>query len=134
MVAYTGVLVVLVGIESFLLVTRTDIDVSVNRARGQIFTKMDDGRIGNLYSIKVVNKIREDLAITFKVMDAEVQMIGKQMVVPAGNLQDGEFFVIIPEEDLKKRKTDLILELYNGDKLVHKEPIIFIGPSNNQKH
>ncbi len=134
MVAYTGVLVVLIGIESFLLVTRTDIDVSVNRARGQIFTKMDDGRIGNLYSIKVVNKIREDLPITFKVMDAEVQMIGKQMVVPAGNLKDGEFFVIIPEEDLKKRKTDLILELYNGDKLVHKEPIIFIGPSNNKSH
>jgi polyferredoxin len=127
-------LIVLVGIESFLLATRTDIDVSVNRARGQIFTKMDDTHVGNLYTIKVVNKIREDLPITFKVEGAEVQMIGSQMVVPAGSLKDGEFFVIFSEDDIIKRKTDLTLELYSGEKLIHKEPIIFIGPSNNQNH
>ncbi len=93
---------------------------------------MENDRVSNLYSIKIVNKKREDLPLQLKVQGAEVQIVGRDLFIPAGELIDGEFFVIFPEHEIKKRKSDLILELYSGEHLLHKEPFIFIGPSNNK--
>ncbi|MEY3398945.1 MAG: hypothetical protein RL220_1539, partial [Bacteroidota bacterium] len=131
MVAYTGVLIVLIGIESFLLATRTDLDISVNRARGQIFTRMEDGRVNNLYTIKIINKTRDALPLSFKVSRGEVQMVGSDVIVPAGDLIDTQFFVMIPEKEIQKRKEELTLQLFSDQNLVHSEQIVFIGPANH---
>jgi cytochrome c oxidase accessory protein FixG len=54
MIGYTIFLFLLIGVETFLLATRSDIDVTVMRAKGTLFTTEEDGRISNLYNIHII--------------------------------------------------------------------------------
>ncbi|MDP4954300.1 MAG: cytochrome c oxidase accessory protein CcoG, partial [Flavobacteriales bacterium] len=53
--AYSVVLVGLMVLIGALLITRTDIEATVLRTRGTLFTKMDDATYSNIYDIAVVN-------------------------------------------------------------------------------
>ncbi|RYF81706.1 MAG: 4Fe-4S binding protein, partial [Chitinophagaceae bacterium] len=58
--AYSTVLVALLGFLTFLILSRKDVDATVVRAAGQIYQTQPDGRLSNLYSIKLANKTRKD--------------------------------------------------------------------------
>jgi polyferredoxin len=69
LVGYTVVLVALVALFLFLLFTRSDVQTTLLRAPGALFQQMPNGRISNLYVVKLVNKthreIRSSCARTF---------------------------------------------------------------------
>jgi cytochrome c oxidase accessory protein FixG len=107
MKAYTAVLVVLLGVETFLLTTRSDYDATILRAKGMLYQQQPDDKISNLYTIKLVNKTRQDLPVEIKVenMEAEIQIIGKDLMVKSEAVSEGEFFVIGIYSNHKKIKT-----------------------------
>ncbi len=129
MLAYTAILFVLIGLESFLLVTRSDLDVTVNRARGQIFNRQEDGKVNNIYSFKVINKTRNDMPIELRVSGMEVKMLSGNLIAKADSLITGSFFLLMPEEEIVKRKYDLEVEWWSEGKLMKKEKTTFIGPA-----
>lgn len=130
MIAYSIVLVALIGLESFLLVTRTDVDITINRARGQIFNRQNDGKINNLYTMKIINKTKEDMHLDMVVDGAELVVVGKNQVVKADSMIDGQFFIMMQENTITKRKYDLDIMVYNNGKLLAQKRVNFIGPAN----
>jgi cytochrome c oxidase accessory protein FixG len=120
MKAYTGVLIVLMGIEVFLLTTRSDYDATILRAKGMLYQEQPNDKISNLYTIKLVNKTRQSLPVEIKVENfpAEIQLVGKDLSVKNEGVSEGEFFVILKKSDVKQRKSILEIGVYSNNKKI----------------
>jgi cytochrome c oxidase accessory protein FixG len=83
--AYSFMLIALWGFLTFLIITRKDVEVTVLRTPGQIFQTLEDGRVSNLYSVKLANKTRKDISLKLKLegVDGEIQLISNALKVPA---------------------------------------------------
>ncbi|MDP4666059.1 MAG: cytochrome c oxidase accessory protein CcoG [Flavobacteriaceae bacterium] len=128
--AYSVVLVGLMVLIGALLITRTDIEATVLRTRGTLFTKMDEATYSNIYDIAVVNKTNTDAPIRIEVLEgnAEVQMIGDKLNVEARGEHTGKFMILMKKDQMKRGKNELKLGIYNNDKLEETISTTFIGP------
>jgi hypothetical protein len=113
-----------------MLITRDDVDARVLRTAGQMFQTMPDGRISNLYNIKLVNKTRKEIPVTMKLenMKGEITVVQKDMVVPKESYFQTSFFVKIERQLVVKRKTPIVLGVYQGDKKIETIKTTFLGP------
>ncbi|MDZ4822237.1 MAG: cytochrome c oxidase accessory protein CcoG [Flavobacteriales bacterium] len=128
MFAYTAVLLALVSLEAFLLITRSDVDVTINKVRGQIFTVQEDGQVNNLYQIKIINKTKDDMPIEMRVEGATVKPVGNAMMVKADSLEESEFFILMNANEITHRKNEMVIEFWTNGRLIQKEITTFIGP------
>ncbi|MES2560879.1 MAG: cytochrome c oxidase accessory protein CcoG [Bacteroidota bacterium] len=128
--AYTAVLVLLIGVLVALLVTRKDIDATVMRTPGMLYQIQDSGYVSNLYNIKLINKTHHDIPIQIRLglSKGEVRIVGKALLVNAASEATGTFFIMLPQSELSKRKTTLELELYSGDRKIKTLETSFLGP------
>lgn len=133
MIAYTIFLFLLIGVETFLLATRSDIDVTVMRAKGTLFTTETDGRISNLYNIHIINKTTSDLDLEMRtnIPGSEVKWVGEEKIAKTNELIEGTFFLILPKNTLDHQKEKIQLEFWAGDKLIGKTKTTFLGPANH---
>jgi hypothetical protein len=130
--AYSFVLVALWGFLTFLIITRKDVEATVLRTPGQIFQMLEDGRVSNLYSIKLANKTRKDIPLTLMLegVDGEIQLIGNALKVPAESWFQSPFFVKLKPSVLDRRKTKIKIGVYQGTKKLSVTETTFMGPGN----
>ncbi len=131
MKAYSAVLLILIGVECFLLISRSDFDATVIRAKGMLYQEQPDHKISNLFTIKLINKTRKELPVILKVEQfpqASIQIIGKDLVVKKEEMIQGSFFLFLDERDIKKRKTELTIGIYSNGKLIKTVKTNFLGP------
>jgi cytochrome c oxidase accessory protein FixG len=133
--AYSIVLLLLVVVEAFFIVGRSDVDATVLRARGTLYQDQPDDKISNLYSIKVLNKTFKDMPLNVKVENfpAEIRHIGSGLHLRKESMESGEFFIILKKNDVKERKTKLKLCLYSGDKKIKTIHVNFMSPYSFKK-
>ncbi len=132
MKAYTAVLTVLVGVLITLIALRSDTDSTLLRAPGMLFQTQPDGRISNLYFLKVLNKSHDHLPIQFRLLDdaGELKLVGKPLELEPGALGQSELFVILPTDALDGMRTKVTIGVYTGDRLLEKVSTSFVGPLN----
>lgn len=127
---YTGLCALVLVLLSIILVTRKDVTAIVTRASGQLFQERGDS-ISNLYNLRVVNKTLNKIPLTVKLasQDGAVEVIGGAHVEVAKEGQgNGVFFVIIPRKAIQKTKTPIMLNLYEGNRLIAEAKTIFLAP------
>ena len=131
MIAYTGILLALVTLESFLLVTRSDLDVTMIRARGMLFNREPDGRINNLYSVKILNKTHSDMTIEFRpqMEGAEAKPIIQPLTVKADSLLESEMFIILGVNSIRHQKEELKIDVWSSGKKIQTIRANFLGPA-----
>jgi polyferredoxin len=130
--AYTAVLVILIGLESFLIASRTSIEILVLRTPGQTFIDSGDGNITNLYGYKLINKTRDELEIKI-VFDGkhkiEHTFVGEAPVLKPNQKTEGSLFLKINKNDLKERSTSVNVHVYDKKgRLLDKTTTKFLGP------
>ena len=131
MQAYTAVLLVLVGVEVFLIATRSDFDATVLRAKGMLYQEQPNNQLSNLFTIKLVNKTRDRLPVELKIenfKDSKIQLIGKEIVVKEEGVTEGEFFVYLNKTDLTDRKMKLEIGVYSNGVKIKTVKTNFLGP------
>ena len=129
--AYTAVLGLLITLLIFLMISRTDLDVTLMRTAGMTYTSMPDGRISNLYNLKLANKTHKDIAFTLKLenMPGEIFLAGSgNLIVKKEDYTNLQFFVHLNRNDVKGWKTALKIGVYQGDKKLKTITAKFIGP------
>ena len=128
--AYSGVLVVLVGVLIALITLRSDTDSTLLRAQGMLFQTRPDGRISNLYYLKVLNKSDHPLPVRFELLEpaGELEFVGKALDIEPGALAQSELFVLLSPAELSGMKTQVTIGVYSGDKLLEKVSTAFVGP------
>jgi cytochrome c oxidase accessory protein FixG len=131
MKAYSVVLAVLISVEVFLLVTRSDYDATIIRAKGMLYQSQPNDQVSNLFTIKLVNKTRKTLPVEIKVENspsAKIEIVGKDLEVKSEDMTQGSFFLFLDRKDIKQRKTELKIGIYSNGKLIKTVKTNFFGP------
>ncbi|MFY7963352.1 MAG: cytochrome c oxidase accessory protein CcoG [Chitinophagaceae bacterium] len=127
---YTFLCLLLLGILSFLLFTRKDVDVTIMRTPGMLFQEVGKDSISNLYNLKAINKTVENIPLTIKLIDEQgsINIIGKKYINIDKEAQGaGTFFIVLPKKAIKSRSTHLKLGLYDGEKEITIVKTNFLG-------
>jgi len=128
---YTVVLLLLTGLLSLLLSTRKDVDGTIIRAGGMLYQERGTDSISNLYNIKIINKTIHDIPVTLKLEGSPGSIIeadGKDIQVKKEAQGKGSFFIVLPRNFIKERKTKLRIGLYQEDKKITELKTNFLGP------
>lgn len=131
MIAYTVVLAGLITFLSFSLSTRSDVEATISRSKGTLYTLTDAGMVSNLYELQIVNKTQKTFPLTIKVMNLEngkVMMIGRELKILPRDITKRPFFVELPPESLDGMKTKIILGVYSGEEELDRVKTTFLGP------
>lgn len=129
--AYTSVLALLLSLLVFLLVSRTDLDARLMRTAGMTYTSLPDGRISNLYNLKLANKTHKDITYTLKLenIKGEIQIVGNSSpIVKKEEYAHLQFFVKLNRSEVKGWKTELKVGMYENNKKIKIIEANFIGP------
>lgn len=134
---YVTVLTLLVGLLSYFIFTRADIETTVLKAPGTLYSKTEDGKITNVYNIEFVNKTFDDVPLEIKVLapsTASILKIGDpQIVVPKEGILKGIFMIKLPEADIKEMKMTVKLGVFQGGEIIETTSARFIGPIKSFK-
>ncbi len=127
---YSAVLVVLLGFVGTLLAFRSDVETSMLRTPGIMYQEMPDGRIGNLYNIKMINKTNREININLRSLseEAELQLVGKSLLIPAQGTAETAAFIVLDRAAITKTKTKIRLGVYADQKELETLTTTFVGP------
>ncbi len=128
--AYLGVLTLLLGIMVAMLLGRSDFEATVLRTRGTLFQEVKKGVYSNIYDITLVNKTNKEMPIEIKLIEGEgeIKMIGDDLVLNAQGEVQSKFMILINESDIPSRNIDLKIGIYSNDRLIEKVSTSFITP------
>ena len=130
-IAYSIVLILLMGSLVTLLVTRSDVETSILRTPGILYQEYGKNKYSNLYNVKVVNKTHKDIAVRFQLENINGQIIpvGKEPVAKPEAIEEGAFFILLDKKDIRSMKTKVVVGVYEGKKLIETVNTTFIGPA-----
>jgi polyferredoxin len=129
-VAYSVVLLGLLGLMSFLTVSRGGLETSVLRVPGMLYQAQPDGRISNLYNVRLLNKTHQlmQLQLRLEGTPGTVEVVGGKVVVAAGATTEVVCFIALPKATIRKAKTQLTLGVYHGNEKLETLTTNFLGP------
>jgi len=135
-IAYSIVLVILIGVIGYLFSIRSSVEVIILRAPGMLYQEQVDGRISNLYNIKLVNKTNKNMPIEIRLLSekGELKMIGQDIIVEAQNTGESVFFILYDKETLKKGNHKVNIGVYSNGTLIDEIETSFIGLNKNNEN
>jgi polyferredoxin len=131
MVMYSVVLAALVGVFLWLVLSRAPVETTFLRVSGTLYQSLPDGRIRNLFSVKMINKSHEPLPIEVRLenLPGSVRLMGAtNPVVPVGQYLQTSALVDLDPAQLTGSTTELELGVYSNGKLLERVSTQFSGP------
>jgi len=128
---YAGILTGLITLFLVLVFTRADVETMFLRTPGGLFQTLPEGRVSNLYTVKVVNKSHRDLPIEFRLEGVEgvVRTMGAtEFVVPHEQLRQASVLVELDRARMTGHTTALRVGVYSAGKKLETVQTSFIGP------
>ena len=133
-IAYSGVLVALIVLQAFLFGNRNPVETLVLKIPGQLYQKVDDGYLRNIYNWEVINKTAADIeGIEFRLRGIEngrIELIGagENITSPKQGLIKGVMLIDLPEKIMTDTKKRIVIEVWSGGKLLDTAKTNFLGP------
>ncbi|HTL57230.1 MAG TPA: cytochrome c oxidase accessory protein CcoG [Candidatus Limnocylindrales bacterium] len=129
-IAYCLILLALSAGLVTLLLTRSDVDVTLLRAPGALFQSTPEGRISNLYLLKMTNKSRREMPVELRLenIDGGLTVLGGELNLPAEKQSEASVLVEIAREKLASGNTSVKVGVYSAGKRLQTIKTIFIGP------
>lgn len=130
-IGYGVVLCALISLFIFLVFTRSIIETTLLRAPGALFQQTSEGKIENLYTLKLVNKTSRDIPVELKLENIEGKltlMDGRKMVVPKEQLAATSVLIELAPRVLNGHNTKLKIGVYSNGKRLDTVNTIFTGP------
>lgn len=135
MAAYTGVLVIMLGAISVLMVTRDPLRVSILRVPGTTFQEQSDGNISNIYQVKFASRVFHDFTPEIRLLSpaGKIQLIGSPVTVEGGEVAQSTFLVILDKSQLHGLKESIHIGIFKDNKLMTEQSTTFFGPVPKNK-
>lgn len=130
-IAYSLVLVALLGLESFLFISRSEVETLLLRTPGMLYQTTEDGYISNLYNYQLINKTDKEVEVSFKVEGQDYilfEPVGNAPRTVKNQVSEGALFIKIPIDKIKERSTKLKVQVYDGEVLLDNTNTTFLGP------
>lgn len=129
-VAYCGILLLLGASLGALLLTRSDVDATLFRAPGSLFQTTPEGRISNLYLLKLTNKTHRQIPVDLRLLGIEgnLKVLGGELRLPAEQQTQASVLVEIPPDKLRSGSTPIVVVVFSGERELDRIKTGFIGP------
>ncbi|MDP2060656.1 MAG: cytochrome c oxidase accessory protein CcoG [Flavobacteriaceae bacterium] len=136
MKGYSVVLILLFAVFVAMLVSRSSVEANLLRLPGQLYQRMDNDIISNVFTYKIINKTMEDIEDVHFVLPSGEGIIkevtGKPIHVSGNSLQQGTLFIQMKESKLHDDKMKLKIDVYSGNKKIESTTTTFMGPRRFQ--
>jgi len=129
--AYTLVLVCLLGLESFLFISRSNVETLFLRTPGMLYQDNGDGYLSNLYNYQLINKTELQDTVSFASDDFDgiiFELIGDPPVTKANEIVEGAVFIKIPKDLITQKKNDLEIKVITNGEVIDVAKTTFLGP------
>lgn len=131
-IGYTALLVLMIGLEGFLLFSRSQVQTLLLRTPGVPYQKTEDGYISNLYDYHLINKSNIETDVKFVVEGKDyvkIEFVGNPPKTIKHKETEGVMFVKIPRDKLEGRTTEFKVSVIGGDgRKLDETTISFLGP------
>ncbi len=130
-IGYGVVLGALISLFVFLVFTRSIVETTLLRAPGALFQQTAEGKIENLYTLKLVNKTSRDIPVELKLENIQGKltlMDGRKMIVPKEQLAATSVLIELAPGVLTGHNTKLKIGVYSNGKRLDTVNTIFTGP------
>ena len=129
--AYTAILSLLIALLVFLMASRSGLDATLMRTAGMTYTSLPDGRISNLYNLKLANKTHQNIPVFLKLenLPGEIELINNtNPVIKKEDYTTLQFFVKLNRNEVTSWETPIVIGLYDSIKKIKTITAKFIGP------
>jgi cytochrome c oxidase accessory protein FixG len=129
-IGYCAILAALCGGLGALLLTRSPVDATLLRAPGALFEQTPEGKIGNLYLLKLTNKTQTTMPLELKLDNIEgtLTVLGGQLALPAEKQTEASVLIEIAPNKLASGRTPVVVGLYSAGKQLSRLETTFLGP------
>jgi hypothetical protein len=119
-----------VVVLSVLLVNRSEVDVTVLRTPGMFYQDRPDGRVSNVYDVKVLNKSFATVSVSFKLegTEGEIEVMGGDLAAEPQEIVESKLLILLRPEELAGLSTPLTVCVYADGKKLHSIHTSFLGP------
>ena len=132
MKAYSGVLVILIGILIGMLFLRTSVEAKILRLPGELYETKENGMVSNVFTYKIINKTTKEMdSIHFELLShkGKIKLVKESnFTIPEQGLSEGTLFIEINPTLLSGDKNDLEIGVYSNKTLIDKTKTNFMGP------
>lgn len=130
-IAYTTVLVILIGILAVLLFNRSDFSTTIMRQRGSTFQIDAQNHIINIFEIDLTNKTRDSFNVKLYAVDQNVsiQIANDKFILPGEKHVRERFIARFPYKIIEKGNKKLDIVVIGNGKEIDRVPIKLIGPT-----
>ena len=127
---YSFLLLAIASALFSMLATRDALDITILRTQGMIYQSLPNGYIGNLYSARMFNKTHKDIEVSLSIPeeDGSIEVIGKKPLITKESYTVITFLVKKKTNQIKKRKSDIEIEVRAEGKKLSTKKTTFIGP------
>jgi cytochrome c oxidase accessory protein FixG len=129
---YSAVLFILVSVLVGMLFLRNDVEANLVRLPGQLYERMENNVISNVYSFKLINKTTQQIDdVRFEMLSHKgvIRTVSKALFnVPPQGLAEGILFIEINSAALTGDKDRVKIGVYSGEKLIESTTTSFLGP------
>lgn len=130
-VSYTGVLVLLIGILTVLLINRSDFSTTILRQRGSTFQIDAENHITNIFEIDLTNKTKTHFDVKLLSSEAAVtfQVANKRIDLPGEKHVRERFIARFPYKVIEHGTKKIEVIVIGNGKEIDRVWIKLIGPS-----
>lgn len=128
--AYIALMIAIIGLLVTLIFTRSEIDATILRVRGTTFQRIDENTLSNIFEATITNKTNQSHQISIGVTseNATVEIIGGPFELKEGEQVKRNLLIRMRATDITGPKTEVVLGIFSGERLVTEEEVSFSGP------
>lgn len=130
-ISYSAVLIILLSLIVYFFNNRSSLETIILRTPGALYQELPDGRISNLYDLKMVNKSDKDLPVEIKLISSkgELKLIGEFTKVKAQAVGETVFFIILNKDQIHSSEATVELGIFSDKVLIEKIKTTFLSPN-----
>ena len=133
LIGYSVVLLALTALLAVLIFTRSDVEATVLRAPGSLFSKMDNGHFNNLYTVRIVNKTSREMPVELRLenLRGDLRVMGEgKLAVASQKTFENSVIIELDPSVMRSGSTPLVLGVYADGKKIQTLKTSFLGPRN----
>lgn len=133
-IAYSVVMLILMGASIGILVTRSSVEANVFRIPGQTYSEAEDGRVTNMFNLSMVNKSFDDKSFRLELVPsantekATLFLVQQDSVLNANSEEKKVFMIHKEQKDIDTIEIPMEINLFVDDELVKTSKFTFLAP------
>lgn len=130
-IAYSFVLLALIGVFITMIFSRSEIDGRLLRAKGSTYQLLDNGKVSNLYTIELMNKSGREIPFTLQSVDPAftIQLVNTIDLLHKDKSATLSFFLMKDKNKIEQYKQNIKINITSEGHIIETVKTTFIGPT-----